>query len=325
MHQPLVSIGLTRPLHALQWEVAVRHGAWGAQRSYFPDSNEADRRFPEEVIVMTRTQTRSVVAVLAAMGWLTVAPALAGEPERGFVGDSVQLVYRAPSARDLDIDAGAKIRTLQLDNYQNDSDTHLVWGCRRWGWGGYCRPWGWGYYRPWGWGGYCRPWGWGYYRPWGWSGYCGPYATYYYAPYYGFVPGYYYYWGCAADESDLTVPLQTLAIKLRTVSSESNGMAALPPSPYRGVIEPRTTRDATAPPTGYLLEPRTYPYDGGPRDPVPMPQGEPKVKPAPPTVPLEGRVVSVPARQPSKFVYRAYGEKDDDSISAERDRLAKSK
>ena len=63
----------------------------------------------------------------------------------------------------------------------------------------------------------------------------------------------------------------------------------------------------------------TFPYDGGPQVPVPMPradQAAPQVVPpvpsraAPrPAVPAEGRIVSLPAPQKTKFAYPAYGEK----------------
>lgn len=54
----------------------------------------------------------------------------------------------------------------------------------------------------------------------------------------------------------------------------------------------------------------TFPYDGGPRDPVPPPRGDRPADPAGgarPTVPLEGRPVSLPA-EPAPFTYKAYGE-----------------
>ena len=53
----------------------------------------------------------------------------------------------------------------------------------------------------------------------------------------------------------------------------------------------------------------TYPYDGGPLNPVPMPSSQPAPK-AQPTVPLEGRPVSLPAPEKAekKYTYPAYGE-----------------
>lgn len=62
----------------------------------------------------------------------------------------------------------------------------------------------------------------------------------------------------------------------------------------------------------------SYKYDGGPTDPVPLPQGDNKApsrvepKPLPrPSVPLEGRAVSIPAptKEP-ELRFRAYGEEE---------------
>lgn len=54
---------------------------------------------------------------------------------------------------------------------------------------------------------------------------------------------------------------------------------------------------------------RTYMYDGGPRNPVPMPRDEVLPQGAvPATVPLEGRSVSLPRRPTPRPVFAAYGE-----------------
>jgi hypothetical protein len=52
--------------------------------------------------------------------------------------------------------------------------------------------------------------------------------------------------------------------------------------------------------------PGTYPYDGGPANPVPPAKRE--NKPPNATMPLEGRTVSVPAPATPKYAYPAYGE-----------------
>jgi hypothetical protein len=54
----------------------------------------------------------------------------------------------------------------------------------------------------------------------------------------------------------------------------------------------------------------TYPYDGGPANPVPMPQAQPPApnRAAPPTTLPEGRAVSLQSKTP-KYKYAAYGEK----------------
>jgi hypothetical protein len=63
----------------------------------------------------------------------------------------------------------------------------------------------------------------------------------------------------------------------------------------------------------------TFPYDGGPSLPVPLPQAGqpvPQVQPPVPSgdgpgqaAPAQGRIVSVPAAPKTKFAYPAYGEK----------------
>jgi hypothetical protein len=61
--------------------------------------------------------------------------------------------------------------------------------------------------------------------------------------------------------------------------------------------------------------PGTYPYDGGP--PNPVPPAKPEAKPAPgATLPLEGRTVSVPAQPLKKYAYQAYGENRTPSSTA---------
>jgi hypothetical protein len=51
----------------------------------------------------------------------------------------------------------------------------------------------------------------------------------------------------------------------------------------------------------------TFEYDGGPANPVPMPQAEPAPNRTAPAIP-EGRVVSITTKSP-KYSYSAYGEK----------------
>jgi hypothetical protein len=70
----------------------------------------------------------------------------------------------------------------------------------------------------------------------------------------------------------------------------------------------------------------TYPYDGGPRVPVPMPQMQPAPTNGPgtpATVPSDGRVVSLPAK-PAKLTYPAYGENLTRPSVVVKDRLVKS-
>jgi hypothetical protein len=64
--------------------------------------------------------------------------------------------------------------------------------------------------------------------------------------------------------------------------------------------------DETLPPPRPAPADGTFPYDGGPKNPVPIPKANSEPASAP-TVPLEGRSVSLPAR-PAKVTYPAYGE-----------------
>jgi len=163
-----------------------------------------------------------------------------------------------------------------------------------WGWGGFYRPyyWGWGgFYRPyyWGWGGFYRPyyWGWGgFYRPyywgWGWSGF--------YLPYYSFGFGYSgFFWPWCAGVSANVYTLHMPAVMPN---------APLPSAPQ--------SRDSSPDPQ----QPRkdsTFPYDGGPSNPVPSPKDVPPSSTTPHSVPMEGRAVSLPKAK-SKWIYPAYGE-----------------
>jgi hypothetical protein len=77
-------------------------------------------------------------------------------------------------------------------------------------------------------------------------------------------------------------------------------------------VGPATT--PMEPADGYPQAPNgdgTYPYDGGPSNPVPTPQPMPKANPmAVPTrtVPMDGIPVALP-KTGSKWSYPAYGEK----------------
>jgi hypothetical protein len=151
------------------------------------------------------------------------------------------------------------------------------WGWRGWGW----RGWG---YRPWGWG-----WGWGY-RPWVGVGFGGFY------PYYGVAAG--VYAPCAYVPSSVSVTTLDLPLVGYSVYPGLETSPAVPATPG-------------TPPSA---EP-TYPYDGGPTNPVPTPRPMPRADQPPaapsaaptPSVPLEGRAVSLP-RSGSKWTFPAYGE-----------------
>jgi len=112
--------------------------------------------------------------------------------------------------------------------------------------------------------------------------------SYYYAP-----PVYYYYPACSYP----------ISLTTTTFSAYSPVMPLAPqdvgPVPEGGPV-PR--------PGG--VEDGTFPYDGGPASPVPMPKADPVPSrdPVRPTPKPEGRIVSLPAPTTS-FAYPAYGEK----------------
>jgi hypothetical protein len=187
----------------------------------------------------------------------------------------------------------------------------LGWG--GWGWGGRGLGWGWGG-RGWGWGWGGRGlgwggWGWGRGLGWGWGGwgwgglgyglgYGGFYPGFgdglYGIGYGGYYPGFGYggfYYPC----SGVNGAVYTLAMPV------SGGVA-----PLTTTVQPRYT-DYYAPgqaPSGD----GTYPYDGGPSNPVPNPKAAPIPQSAPErSVPLEGRAVSLP-KPATKWAYPAYGE-----------------
>jgi hypothetical protein len=65
----------------------------------------------------------------------------------------------------------------------------------------------------------------------------------------------------------------------------------------------------------------TFQYDGGPANPVPMPQVEPAPSRKTPVIP-DGRVVSISAKS-AKYSYPAYGEKVESRQSEPRQLAAK--
>jgi hypothetical protein len=88
------------------------------------------------------------------------------------------------------------------------------------------------------------------------------------------------------------------------------------------------------PPADVVVPPQppangTYPYDGGPAAPVPMPQMLPsptRVPPKPAPVPADGRVVSLPQKPGGKWAYPAYGEQAKrTSFAEDRTLLTKAK
>jgi len=237
-------------------------------------------------------------------------------------------------------DDDGEVRTLGATNSDLDADTLEMryYGGYRGGWGGYRGGWGgyrggWGGYRGYvgyrggygGWGGYRGGWGgYGGYRGWGgyyagyrgfyggyrgWGGYYGGYGGYYpsyYSSYYSYpvysysYPVYssYYYYPCATV---MAAPATTLeyGISPSTPTPSESAPAQTLPSP--------SLKTPAAPPMPRVDG--TYPYNGGPATPVPMPRGdESMMLPRVPT-PLLDRVVSLKDEPTTgKYVYPAYGE-----------------
>jgi hypothetical protein len=145
---------------------------------------------------------------------------------------------------------------------------------------------------------YYRPYYGGYYWPWravafGLSFWPGYYSYYYNPPVIYSPPVYPYTY--PAEISVSPVPSTTILSTPRT----------LPAAPPLEVAPPPAVRPS---PDG------TYPYDGGPQNPVPLPK---KVEPAPTAVPPApvvpgGRVVSLP-RSSGEYAYLGYGEKPPES------------
>jgi hypothetical protein len=85
-----------------------------------------------------------------------------------------------------------------------------------------------------------------------------------------------------------------------------------PPRPAGGNEDLPPPRPAggneNLPPPRRVVPPQTFPYDGSPQVPVPMPRPDPASKGQPPAdTPDDGKVVSLPPKD--KFAYPAYGDK----------------
>ncbi|HEV3262604.1 MAG TPA: hypothetical protein VG013_37535 [Gemmataceae bacterium] len=186
----------------------------------------------------------------------------------------------------------ARTMTLEL---KGGADTlpvgwHRGWGGWRHGWVGWRRGWGW---RPgwrWGWGGY---------------GYPGFYTGLYFPRFFGFnLPlGRPYYYAVPYDECPI-------------LDGSGYGSATGSTAPRTYMLQP--PKEVLPPPTS-APDDETYPYDGGPQDPVPMPKAAPAPTGKPPAKGkvAAGRVVSVPAARSSRFAYRAYGQPARRSAHAE--------
>jgi hypothetical protein len=130
-------------------------------------------------------------------------------------------------------------------------------------------------------------------------GYYGYYPRYY--GYYASYPYYYaapYYYSPSLDCYPPLYPISDVTVATPSFSLRLGSTAAVESVPYPQLLSP----DAA---------PRTYPYDGGPAVPVPLPKAAPEqlTPPRPlPDAPAD-RSVSLPASGGSKFAYPAYGDK----------------
>ncbi|HTU22648.1 MAG TPA: hypothetical protein VMG10_31705 [Gemmataceae bacterium] len=247
-----------------------------------------------------------IAALLAAAGVL----AWSG-PSRG--GDTIRLNRTASAPTQRLVDDGQGADTVRVWHH---GFGYGGWGYRGFGWGGY-RGFGWGGlgYRGLGWGGYGLGYGGlgyglgygGFYRPyygfglgyrglgyglgWGGLGYglgglgYGGYGLGYGGFYPGLGIGYGGFFPCAGS----TAGVYTLSMPAATLGT-----------PLPTLAQPRPSEQ---PPSD-----GTFPYDGGPSNPVPsLKETPPSSTPAPRSVPLEGRSVSLPKTAP-KWSYPAYGE-----------------
>ena len=248
-------------------------------------------------------------AMLAAVAALLSAGA-------GSAADTIRLGGKSPSYADAGSastlkDAGATVQRLDLKQ-TDDEDLEAVgyrYGYRGFHYGGYRGFYGGyrGYYRPSfsiNFGYYPRYYGYGYYPR--YYGY-GFYPRYYAPRYYGFgyyapiVYGSYYIpiGGTIATQ----VPALTLEVRPRPQPMAEALDAPQDPMPIAPRL-PLPNQVLPAPADG------TFPYDGGPAKPVPMPRPDastpPSKSPAAPAIPAE-RMVSIPAKKKAPS-YPAYGD-----------------
>jgi len=166
-----------------------------------------------------------------------------------------------------------------------------------------------------GWAGWRRGWGWRHGGRWGWAGYRWPsfYTGWYFPRFYGFELqiGRPYYVG-----SPVYYPAPYNSAWPVEDDYDSGSVSGR--SPPRGrpktyMLQPpreRVPPPASQPPRERVPAPAETPDDGGRREPLPMPRGEPGPTPKPPAKGkvAQGRVAPVPAAGTSRFAYPADGE-----------------
>jgi len=251
------------------------------------------------------------LAILAALaGWLQLSgPAQAADTFK------------------LGMTVGAPTLTLGLE--KNDAETQLVWhhGFYRGGYGGF-------YGRSFYGGGFGRGFYGGFYPrfAYGPSYYYPRYSSFSFGynfsrPYYYAAPAYYYSAPSFYYSSPWCSPIGLSGRVAATLEVPLPMPNQLPPATQQQF--PSTQQPPLAPELQPMqpVEPRqpvpgTYDYDGGPQNPVPLPRNGVQENPTRvlprPTVPLEGRPVSLPAKN-AKYSYPAYGEKPGKSVPVPQD------
>jgi hypothetical protein len=259
--------------------------------------------------------SKYLAVCLALSGLLLTSSAMAGEN-----------VIRLASP-----DSDANTLNLLATDDDLDADTIDV---QRWGRGGYRGGYG---YRGFGYGGYrgyyggYRPYYYGY-RPF-YYGYR-PYYYNYYRPYYGYYRPYYYnsyyynsywpyYWGISYPSYSFGLSIGYSGYYPIWGRSAVTRSLVIQPSPsYAEPSQPDESLPGTTPqPQMPKADEGTYPYDGGPMNPVPVPMQEarPSIVPYAELHPEE-RFVSLTPDAPTllnvksepktgKWNYPAYGEK----------------
>jgi hypothetical protein len=197
----------------------------------------------------------------------------------------------------------ATVQSLVFDGQADTEQVYWRGGVRGgvyWRGGGY-RPYA-GFYRPY------------VYRPFAYRPYYAfrpyfayrPYAYSYYTPGYYYAPSYYGSYdypppayGYYVNPISANIPAMPNAVVLGS-SSYSQGPIFQTQAPPQG-------RTLLPPPRN---DDGTFQYDGGPNVPMPVPADDgttPTFRQKRPTVPLDGKLVSIPARD-AKYSYPAYGE-----------------
>jgi hypothetical protein len=215
-------------------------------------------------------------------------------------------VVPAHASDKLKVSGDKDTRTLQFNPATDEAETVQTWGhggCFHGGCfhGGFCRPFcGGGFCRPFCGGGFCRS-GFGCFAP---RFSCGfgcarPFC------FGGFRRS--WFWG--PSFFPVATPFVNSVSFSAGVSSFPSVVNAPEVTPFAPSLRAQPLLPDVAPRATPYQNDGTFPYDGGPRSPVPMPRAEPApMSTPPPSVPLEGRSVSLPPTKVAKYAYPAYGD-----------------